>query len=369
MIPFLDLKKINKLYRKEILQEVKDVFDSGWYILGEKLDKFEKEFAEFCSSKFCIGVANGLDALTIIFMSFKELNILKDEDEVIVPANTYIASILSISNCNLKPVLVEPDLETYNISPEEIEKKITQKTKAILVVHLYGHAANMPAIKKIADKFDLLVIEDCSQAHGASIDGKVIGSWGDASGFSFYPGKNLGALGDAGAIITNNSKLKNIACAIRNYGSEKKYVNTFRGINSRLDEIQAGILCIKLKYLSQDIDNRRKIAKFYIDNIKSRYITLPKFSFEQEHVFHLFVIRSSKRGMIINELNRHGIQTLIHYPIPPHKQTAYKNYFPDNLKLPITEKIHKEVLSLPMGPTLSIKEQKKICEVINNIIF
>lgn len=368
MIPFLDLKNINAQYRDQLIEACTRVIDSGWYITGNELTEFEKNFAQYCGAQYAIGVANGLDALTLTLRAWKELGLLKDGDEVIVPANTYIASILAITENNLIPVLVEPELTTYNLDPTKIEQAISDKTKAILPVHLYGLLADMPKIMAIAEKYNLLVLEDAAQAHGASINGKKAGNWGDASGFSFYPGKNLGALGDAGAVTTNDPKLAEMLKALRNYGSHEKYKNLVPGVNSRLDEIQAAMLSVKLPYLDQEIKHRREIANLYLQGINNPYIQLPlskeidAATYEQ-HIWHLFVIRTDKRAELQKHLAENGIQTLIHYPIPPHKQQAYQEW--NHLSFPITEMIHETILSLPMGPTQPLEEAHKVIEVCN----
>ncbi len=364
MISFLDLKAINAQYQKELVEASKRVIESGWYILGTEVETFENSFASYCDSKHAIGVASGLDALILIFRAYKELGILAENDEVIVPANTYIASILAISENNLTPILVEPDLNSYNIDPKKIEEKITAKTKAILAVHLYGQSANMTAINQIAKKYNLKVIEDAAQAHGATHFGKKVGSLGDACGFSFYPGKNLGALGDGGAITTDDKNLATTIMALRNYGSHKKYENRYRGLNSRLDEMQAAILSVKLKYLDESNKKRGHVAKTYLKEIKNPKITLPKIMPNNQHVWHLFVVRTKEREALQKHLFKNGIQSMIHYPIPPHKQVAYKMF--ESLNLPITESIHDEVLSLPMHECLSDKDVATIIEVIND---
>lgn len=367
MIPFLDLKAINAQYFDKLIVACTQVVDSGWYICGKQVDDFERHFAHYCGTQYAIGVANGLDALILTLRAWKELGKLNEGDEVIVPSNTYIASILAISQNNLKPVLVEPDLNTLNINPKKIEAAITTKTKAILPVHLYGQLAAMPEIMVIAKKYNLLVLEDSAQAHGAEIDGKKAGNWGDASGFSFYPGKNLGALGDGGAITTNDAELANMLKAIRNYGSHEKYKNLMLGVNSRLDEIQAAILNVKLKFLDRENQHRRQIADLYLKEIQNPAIDLPLINIDAEtytqHVWHLFVIRTRHREELQKYLADHGVQTLIHYPIPPHKQQAYKEW--NDLSLPISEQIHAEVLSLPIGPTLSMDEAKQIVQLCN----
>lgn len=363
MIPFLDLKTLNAPYEKELIQASTEVIQSGWYIHGKACQNFQKEFADFCGTDHCIGVANGLDALTLIFSAYKELGILAANDEVIVPANTYIASILAISQNDLKPVLVEPDIHTYNLDPSKIEAKITSKTKAIMAVHLYGQTANMSQINEIAKKHDLKVIEDSAQAHAAIYKGKRSGNLADASGFSFYPGKNLGALGDGGAVTTNDKALADTIRALGNYGSHKKYENLYKGVNSRLDELQAALLSVKLKHLDRDTQRRREIANFYLKNINNKKIILPSVEDEKAHVWHLFVIRTANREKLQKFLLEHKIQSMIHYPIPPHKQEAYKEW--KDLSFPITEKIHAEVLSIPMSPVLSEEQIMKIVNVLN----
>lgn len=363
MIKFLDLQKINSLHKDELLNAFSRVLDSGWFILGEELQQFEIEFAKYCGSKHAIGVANGLDALILIIRAYKELGIMSDGDEILVPSNTYIASVLAISANNLIPVLVEPDLQTYNIDPLLIENKITHKTKAILPVHLYGQMCDMPRIVYLAKKYNLKIIEDCAQSHGALLEGKMAGNWGDAAGFSFYPGKNLGALGDAGAITTNDDELAFCLRALLNYGSHIKYQNEFKGINSRLDEVQAAILSIKLRYLNEETSIRRNIAERYSKEITNPLIILPKIKFELAHVWHLYVIRTVKRDSLQEFLTNNGIQTVIHYPIPPHKQKAYEQW--NNESFPISEFIHETIISLPLGPTLSTSEVDIIISTVN----
>lgn len=368
MIPFLDLKNINAQYRDELISACTRVIDSGWYINGSELESFEKNFAEYCGTEFAIGVANGLDALILTLRAWKELGKLKDGDEVIVPSNTYIASILAITANNLTPILVEPDINSFNIDPKAIEQAITSKTKVILPVHLYGQLADMPAIMKIAKANNLLVLEDSAQSHGAVIDGKKSGNWGDASGFSFYPGKNLGALGDAGLVTTNDAKLANMIMALRNYGSHEKYKNLVPGINSRLDEMQAAMLNVKLPYMDKEVEHRRKIAQLYLEGIRNPYIHLPLHGVNAEeydqHVWHLFVIRSEKRNELQKYLADNDVQTLIHYPIPPHQQQAYKEW--NHLNYPISEQLHSEVLSLPMSPILSLEDVQEVIDICNH---
>lgn len=370
MIPFLDLKSINIQYRDELIAACTRVIDSGWYITGNELAKFEREFASYCGTKHAIGVANGLDALILTLRAWKELGKLKDGDEIIVPANTYIASILAITENSLKPVLVEPDPISFNLCPINTTTAITPNTKAILAVHLYGQLAPMPEIMALAEQHNLLVLEDAAQAHGASIAGRKAGNWGHAAGFSFYPGKNLGALGDAGAITTNDDDLAETLKALHNYGSHEKYKNIYQGVNSRLDEIQASMLSVKLKYLDAEIAHRRKIAKIYLQGITNPAIALPlpvgnSSNSLDRHVWHLFVIEHECRDDLKAYLDSKEIQTLIHYPIPPHLQKAYQGLGFIEGAFPITERIHKQVLSLPMGPTITEPETEAIIAAIN----
>lgn len=360
MVVFLDLKGINLRYKEAFEKVFDDFLESGWYILGEKVKLFEEEFAQYIGVKECIGVASGLDALTILLKAYD----FSENDEIIVPANTYIASILSISNNKLKPVLVEPDIKTYNIDPTKVEEHITEKTRAIMVVHLYGQAVEMDPIYKIAQKYNLKIIEDAAQAHGAYDKNIRVGNLGNSAAFSFYPGKNLGALGDGGAITTNDVALANKIRTLRNYGSDIKYHNKYKGYNSRLDEFQAALLRVKLNNLDSDNARRVEIAHQYISNIKNDKIILPQKSSNESHVWHLFVIRTSNRKGLQEYLFHHNIQTMIHYPIPPHKQEAYKelNY----LNFPITEKIHNEVLSLPISPIMTDEEVKHVINQLNH---
>ncbi|HLF52088.1 DegT/DnrJ/EryC1/StrS family aminotransferase [Flavobacterium sp.] len=364
MIPFLDLHKINKPYEERFQQKLKVFLDKGWYILGDEVQLFEKNFALYCGAKHCIGVGNGLDALTLIFKAYIQLGKLQKGDEVIVPANTYIASILAVFQADLVPVLVEPKLETYNINPDLITDKITLKTKAILAVHLYGQLAEMNAISAIAKQNKLLVVEDAAQAHGAAnTENFRAGNLSDAAGFSFYPGKNLGALGDAGAVTTNDDELAKTIFSLRNYGSETKYQNDFIGVNSRLDELQAAFLNVKLPYLDSDNDKRMVIANRYLSTIINPKIILPEFNGGSHHVFHLFVIRTEKREALQNYLKDNGIETLIHYPIPPHQQKALVAW--NNLSFPMTEKIHREVLSIPISPVMTMEEVDFVVKILN----
>jgi len=364
MIKFLDLKAINDSFEPELSESIKRVLDSGWYLLGNEVASFEKEYAEFIGTKHCIGVANGLDALRLILRAYLELGVMQEGDEIIVPANTYIASILAITENRLTPVLVEPDINTYNIDPFKIEEKITSRTKGIMIVHLYGKNAMHPEIQRLVEKYNLKLIEDNAQASGAYYREKRTGGLGDAAGNSFYPGKNLGALGDAGAVTTDDDNLASVIRAIANYGSIKKYVNDYQGLNSRLDEIQAAILRVKLPRLDADNQRRREIARYYIENIKHPDIILPKVTDWDNHVFHIFPIRCVQRDALQNYLTEQDIQTLIHYPIPPHKQKAYREW--NKLNFPITEKIHEEILSLPISPVMADKEIYTVINCINN---
>lgn len=359
MIKFLDLKKINNRYREEIDSRIKNILDKGWYLQGEENENFTKNFANFCGTKFALGVANGLDALNLIIKAYGFGN----GDEIIVPANTYIATILAISENGCIPILVEPDIKTYNINPDSIEEKITTKTKAIMVVHLYGQAVQMEKIWKIAKKYNLKIIEDSAQAHGAIYQENRTGNLGDASGFSFYPGKNLGCMGDGGAVTTNDEELFNKIKAIANYGSDRKYHHIYKGVNSRLDEIQAAVLDVKLKHLDSDNNKRREISKYYRENIKNSKIILPETYDEKSHVWHIFAVRTQNRDEFQKYLTEKGIQTIIHYPTPPHKQGAYKEW--NNLSFPITEEIHNTILSLPISPVMTDSEIEKVVEVVN----
>lgn len=363
MINFLDLKVINAQYRDELIQACTRVIDSGWYVQGEECEKFEREFSLYCASKYAIGVANGLDALTLILRAYKELGIINDEDEVIVPSNTYIASILAISQNNLIPILVEPNLDDCLLDTDAIEEKITPKTKVIMPVHLYGQTCEMDKINNIARKYNLKVIEDSAQSHGAYYKDKRCGNLGDASGFSFYPGKNLGALGDGGIVTTNDKRLADTIRALGNYGSEKKYENLYKGSNSRLDEIQASMLNVKLQHLDKEVLNRREVANAYLQNIKNDKIILPVLRKEDNHVWHLFVIRTQNRNALHQYLLDSGVQTLIHYPLAPHKQNAYDEW--KDRSYPISEKIHKTILSLPISGIQSRETTQKIIDIIN----
>jgi dTDP-4-amino-4,6-dideoxygalactose transaminase len=365
MIKFLDLKKINGQYENDFQEKLKSFFDKSWYILGEEVLTFETSFAKYTNSKHCIGVGNGLDALVLIFKAYIQLGKLQKGDEVIVPANTYIASILAIIQSDLIPVLVEPDNLTFNLDANLIQDKITSKTKAILAVHLYGQLADIKEINEIAVQNNLVVIEDAAQSHGAISN--VKSNLQNTKAFSFYPGKNLGAIGDAGAITTNDDALAKVLFSIRNYGSDKKYHNDFVGFNSRLDELQALFLNLKLPNLDADNDKRRSIAKRYISEIRNPNIALPFWDLSNNHVYHLFVIRTKNRQQLQDYLFKNGIETLIHYPIAPHKQKAFEQW--NHLSFPITEKMHDEVLSLPISPVLTNDEVSFVIQKLNEWIF
>ena len=374
-ISFLDLRSVNFRFYNRLENAFDRTLNSGWFILGNEVKAFEEEFASYCGVKHCISVGNGLDALILILWAYKILGVMEEGDEVIVPANTYIATILAVSYNRLVPVLVEPDISTYNIDPSKIEEKITPKTRAILPVHLYGQCADMAPILEIAGRNNLKVIEDAAQAHGAIYQGKRTGALGDTAGFSFYPGKNLGALGDGGAVTTNDDQLAQTIRVLRNYGSQEKYRNQFKGVNSRLDEIQAAFLREKLKALDADNARRREIAQYYCQNIKYPEVILPTHNTQHathnsslithhlNHVWHLFVVRTSHRDRLQKYLSENAVQTLIHYPVAPHQQAAYVEW--DILDLPVTEKINMEILSLPISPVMTDDQVKKVVEIIN----
>lgn len=366
MIKFFDLKSLNIRHSNELCQAFSRVLHSGQFILGNEVEAFEKEFSEFCGVKHCIGVGNGLDALILIFRALIEMGRIQEGDEVLVPANTYIATIIALVETRLKPVFIEPSLETYNIDPICAAQKINKRTRAILPVHLYGRLAEMNAIWKLAEENDLVVIEDAAQAHGAiHADGKMAGNLGFAAGFSFYPVKNLGALGDAGAVTTNDDELSECVRVLRNYGSKVKYENLLPGLNSRIDELQAAILRVKLKYLKHETEKRREIADIYLREISNPLICLPELNgaAASSNVWHLFVIRCSDRQVLKNYLAANGVETLIHYPIPPHRQRALKEF--SHLQLPLTEKIHDEVLSLPISSELTSADARVIAGILN----
>jgi dTDP-4-amino-4,6-dideoxygalactose transaminase len=365
MIKFLDLQKINSQYAEELKNAAASVIDSGWYLLGTKVKQFEQNLAKYIDTKNIVGVANGLDALRLILSAYIELGEMQEGDEVIVPANTYIASILAITDNRITPVLVEPDSETFNLDISKIEKHITKRTRAIMVVHLYGRACWSKDLEILAQKYNLKIIEDNAQAIGASWNGVKTGALGDAAGFSFYPGKNLGALGDSGAVATNDDQLAEVVRALANYGSHKKYENKYQGLNSRLDEIQAAFLDVKLRYIDIENQIRREIAEKYLSGISNKKIKLPILPQNiNEHVWHLFVIHTKEREKLQHFLNDKNIQTLIHYPIPPHKQQAYKEW--NYLSFPITEQIHEEVLSLPISPVMTEEEVEMVINAVNS---
>ncbi|MAP80364.1 MAG: aminotransferase [Aequorivita sp.] len=365
MIPFLDLKAINQRFEAEFQSNFQQFLASGYYILGNQVKLFESNFGNYCGTKHCIGVGNGLDALRLILEGYKILGKLKENDEVLVASNTYIATILAIKQAGLKPILVEADSATYNFNLSALKGAVSKNTKAIMPVHLYGQISIMDEILEISEKHNLLVIEDAAQAHGAKdANGNRAGNIGDAAGFSFYPSKNLGALGDGGAVTTNDDQLAQAVLKLRNYGTTTKYVNEVLGFNSRLDELQAAFLNVKLKTLDSDNARRRAIAKRYISEIKNSKITLPKYDGCENHVFHLFVIRVENRNALIDYLDRNGIGHLIHYPIPPHQQKALSHLA--HLQFPVTEKIHNQVLSIPMSPVLKDEQVSQVITVLNS---
>lgn len=364
-IPFLSLKDVTSLHGAEINDAVSRVVNSGWYLQGKENEQFEQHYAEFIGTKYCVGCANGLDSLIWIFRAYIELGIMQAGDEVIVPANTYIATILAITENDLKPILVEPKQNTLEIDDDKIEEVITSRTKAIALVHLYGRCAYTDKIGDLCKKYNLKLVEDNAQAHGCkTADGRMTGSIGDAAGHSFYPGKNLGALGDGGAITTNDEELAQTIRTLANYGSQRKYVFKYSGRNSRLDEIQAAVLDVKLKYLEEDNQHRKDVARYYYVHIKNPLIILPDQLPDEQNVYHLFpiLVRNRKRDSLCNYLKEHGISTVIHYPIPPHKQECYRSW--NNLSLPVTEQIAAEELSLPIGPTITMEEVEAICKLV-----
>ncbi len=365
MIPFLDLHKINARFEGRFEQIFKEFLDSGYYILGDRLTTFENEFADFCGTKFCLGVGNGLDALRLILEGYKLLGTLKTGDEVLVASNTFIATILAVKQAGLIPVLVEADVRSYNFDLKELSESISEDTRAIMPVHLYGQISPMEGISELAKKHNLLVIEDAAQAHGAlDKTGKVAGNLADAAGFSFYPTKNLGALGDAGAVTTNNAELASAIKKLRNYGTTSKYVNDELGFNSRLDEIQAAILSIKLPRLQADNNLRVQIANRYLSEITNEKISLPYYDGGASHVFHLFVVRVENRREFMDHLEKNEVGAMIHYPVPPHKQKALNEY--SELDFPVADKIHKEVVSIPLNPVMTTEEVDKVIFVLNS---
>lgn len=360
-VPFVSFRPMHKEIEEEIFYKFKEVYDRDWYILGEENSNFEQQFAKYCGAKYCVGCGNGLDALYLILRGYD----IGEGDEVIVPSNTYIATALAVSYVGAKPVFVEPDINTYCINPDLIEKSLTDKTKAIITVHLYGQTADMDRINKIAKKYNLKVIEDSAQAHGALYNGKVTGGLGDAAGFSFYPGKNLGALGDAGAIVTNDKELADKVRAIGNYGSDKKYHHIYMGTNSRLDEIQAAFLSIKLKNLDKWNNNRRETAQKYLKGIVNPKIIKPYVAEYSKHIWHIFALRTEHRNELQKYLLDNGINTTIHYPIPMHLQKAYKEFGYKKEDYPIAEKISNQEISIPMWYGMSNEEVDYVINIIN----
>ena len=363
MIPFLDYKAVNAPYFEEIEAAMSRVLRSGWYVLGPEVEGFEAEYAAYCDTQHCVGVSSGLDALILILRAWKELGKLKEGDEVIVPANTYIASILAITENGLVPVLVEPDEATYNLAPNLIEAAITDKTRVIMAVHLYGQCADMDPINAIAAKHGLLVMEDAAQSQGATYHGRKSGNLSDAAAHSFYPGKNLGAIGEGGAVTTNDSALEDMVRRLRNYGSHVKYVNEVKGLNNRLDELQAAVLRVKLRHLDADNERRRRATSAYMNGITNPYVRLPKYLPDSVSCGHLFVVRVKARASLIEHLASHGIGAAIHYPIPPHRQLAYSELASGSL--PLTETIHEEVVSLPLSPTISLSDVQSVIDAVN----
>ena len=364
MIPFLDYKAVNAPYFEEIEAAMSRVLRSGWYVLGPEVEGFEAEYAAYCGTPHCIGVSSGLDALILILRAWKELGKLQEGDEVIVPANTYIASILAITENRLVPVLVEPDEATYNLDPIKIEAAITSKTRVIMAVHLYGQCADMDPINKIAQQHGILVMEDAAQSQGAIYKGRKSGSLSAAAAHSFYPGKNLGAIGEGGAVTTNDPKLDDMVRRLRNYGSHQKYVNEVKGVNNRLDELQAAVLRVKLAHLDADNAKRIVVAETYLKELSNPNVTLPAVLPDGQPCWHLFIVRTSEREKLMDSMKRNGVVTAIHYPIPPHKQLAYREFA--HISLPVTEMIHRECVSLPISPVHSADAIIAVCEVVNN---
>lgn len=364
MIKFLDLKGITDLYADEIKQAVDSVIDSGWYLQGNANKQFESDYAQYIGTNYCVGVANGLDALIWIYRAYIEMGVMQPGDEVIVPANTYIASILAITENGLNPVLVEPDITTFEIDDKLIEQAISPRTKSILIVHLYGRCAYTEKIGELCRKYNLKLVEDNAQAHGCRYRGKRTGSIGDAAGHSFYPGKNLGAFGDGGAVTTNDEKLATCVRTLANYGSQKKYVFQYCGRNSRLDEIQAAILDVKLRHLDEDNSRRQHVAKYYYEHINNPLITMPTRLSDENNVYHIFPVLCPERDRLQQYLTENGIQTLIHYPIPPHKQECYKEW--NTMNLPVTEQIHQQELSIPISQILSDDDIQQITSILNS---
>jgi dTDP-4-amino-4,6-dideoxygalactose transaminase len=361
MIKYLDLKRINDCHDMELRQAIDEVLQSGWYLKGEATHLFEQHYADFIGTKYCIGCANGLDALTLIFRAYKEMGIMRDGDEVIVPANTFIASILAITDNNLVPVMVEPDIKTLEIDDRLIEQTITTRTRAIMIVHLYGRCAYTDKIGELCKRYNLRLIEDNAQAHGCTFGNRKTGSLGEAAGHSFYPGKNLGALGDAGAVTTNVEELARVIAALGNYGSHQKYVHDYAGRNSRIDELQAAMLDVKLKYLDTENQRRKQIASIYINKVKNPLIYIPQS--ERDCVWHIFPVFCERRDELKQYLGSHGVETQIHYPIPPHMQHCYSRW--NSISLPVTERLSREELSLPCHQMMTDKDAEMIAEIIN----
>lgn len=364
MVPFLDLKALNESRREELSDAIMRVLDSGWYILGRELEGFEREYASYTDARYAIGTGNGLDALSLILRGYKELGVFNNGDEILVASNAYIACILAITENNLVPVFVEPDITTYNIDVAQIEAAITQRTKGILAVHLYGQISYSDKMQAIADKHGLKIIEDAAQAHGAQYSGVKAGNLGNACGFSFYPTKNLGALGDAGAVTTSDPELSETVRALRNYGSHEKYYNKYQGMNSRLDELQAAALLVKLKYLDEENHERRRIAKRYRQEIDNPLLALPSVTDEESHVWHIFALRTEARDAFTQHLTERGIETLIHYPVPPHKQSAYKAW--SDVSYPVSETISRTEISIPISPVMTNEQIVEVIEACNS---
>lgn len=362
-VPFLDLGEINARHAQELKAAAARVIDSGWYVLGDEVAAFEREYAAYCGARRAVGVGNGMDALTLVLRAYVTLGRLRSGDEVIVPGNTFVATLLAVRESGLVPVPVDPDPDTFNLAPADVEAAIGPRTRAILPVHLYGRLADMPALATLAQRHGLLLIEDAAQAHGAARDGKRAGALGDAAGFSFYPGKNLGALGDAGAVVTDDAELADRVATLRNYGSAAKYEHRFAGVNSRLDEMQAALLRVKLKYLDAETARRREIAQRYRVGIRHPDIALPAAGDDGTHVWHLFVVRCPARDALQNHLRQHGVQTLVHYPRPPHRQDAFPEL--SGACLPLTERLQREVLSLPIGPSLADDAVERVIAACN----
>lgn len=362
-IKFLDLQKVNAKYADEIHSAVSQVIDSGWYLNGASVARFEKDYSEYIGTKYCVSCASGLDALYLMLRGYVELGLLHQGDEIIVPANTFIATILAITDCGLKPILVEPSIDTLEIDDSLIEERITTRTKAIMIVHLYGRCAMTDRIAQLCEKHSLLLFEDNAQSHGCTYKGRRTGSLGNASAHSFYPGKVLGALGDGGAVTTDDDELATVIRALANYGSQQKYVFKYQGCNSRLDEIQAAILDVKLHHLEEDIECRRKVAQYYIDNISNPLVRIPDIGDIDSHVFHLFPVLTPRRDELKLYLAEKGIETGIHYPIPPHKQHCYREW--NDISLLVTEQIHSQELSLPISPVMTVEETAFVAKIIN----